>query len=690
LRNSIFAALFVAIAGFVLLSGCTVPQPPVCGDGVCDIGETCTQDCDIPPVQYHSECKELKCVQIEGNGDDQCSADEECAPIDCIDQCGNGVCDEYVCQGPNCPCAETAKSCEKDCPITPAESSIEIKDNMISSTSPLEASFDRQTNPLTKKELGNLFEGTITLRENGQNYETSAKEQLLVSANPRFNTASDVERMALDIDAGAFKYLVSFSKGIKQGMTGKIPLLGKLYEIKSLDLTTAGSERILLLSGTERVEIVNNKGFPYDSSNNTGIYDWKAKLLVSSNELNGIEISNSNKRWNDSAALKLLETAKFADSGKYSITFDGWTASQSTGITIGKQLIEYTDESKVTHSIPMVIKLDYSDDMWQSIAFDGKTIFFQVDKTDQNFTLFNRNSINGRIIDQITVSGNTITLTVDGVQRTLSLNSKLDIDGFSFGITTAANGKIALTSDGRMQFLNNSTTRSADTLAYLGDSNTQNPGYGYLYYTDKQTHFASINHFGQEINNIDLYLQGSNSKLYNYAVRVNESSNRLWLALGQARIKGQQGKEILFYGTDTLENGPASTVPDTEYYKPDDAAFDADPTDTKYYVAKFGVQTGADGTGLPEFHAFISTVYGNGNLITLPNPNLSNYAYQATRNANTAGNIQALNLRSDTPASYYSEAFDDAGAYVSVANGTQAVFKLPSQRPMVQETVTAN
>lgn len=33
----------------------------------------------------------------------------------CIDQCGDGVCNEIVCLGTNCPCAETPTSCPADC-----------------------------------------------------------------------------------------------------------------------------------------------------------------------------------------------------------------------------------------------------------------------------------------------------------------------------------------------------------------------------------------------------------------------------------------------------------------------------------------------------------------------------------------------------------------------------------------------
>jgi len=34
----------------------------------------------------------------------------------CKDQCGNGICEEIVCLGSGCPCAESHATCPADCP----------------------------------------------------------------------------------------------------------------------------------------------------------------------------------------------------------------------------------------------------------------------------------------------------------------------------------------------------------------------------------------------------------------------------------------------------------------------------------------------------------------------------------------------------------------------------------------------
>lgn len=38
----------------------------------------------------------------------------------CVDECGNGQCQELVCMGSGCPCAESNDSCPQDCaPVSP-------------------------------------------------------------------------------------------------------------------------------------------------------------------------------------------------------------------------------------------------------------------------------------------------------------------------------------------------------------------------------------------------------------------------------------------------------------------------------------------------------------------------------------------------------------------------------------------
>lgn len=70
--------LLVGLLAFAIaVSGCIEPVEPVCGNGVCDQGETpstCSQDC----TDYHTECKNQKCTVVEGTGTDACSVDADC------------------------------------------------------------------------------------------------------------------------------------------------------------------------------------------------------------------------------------------------------------------------------------------------------------------------------------------------------------------------------------------------------------------------------------------------------------------------------------------------------------------------------------------------------------------------------------------------------------------------------------
>jgi hypothetical protein len=69
----------------------------------------------------------------------------------CIDRCGDGVCDEIVCQGSECPCPETEESCPSDCKIEIPEI-IEPE----SENDPVVDELIEKTNKIKKTSLGGL------------------------------------------------------------------------------------------------------------------------------------------------------------------------------------------------------------------------------------------------------------------------------------------------------------------------------------------------------------------------------------------------------------------------------------------------------------------------------------------------------------------------------------------------------
>ncbi len=59
------------------------------------------------------ECCEGLTCELDGDYPD---AEGVCIAAEiCLDQCGDGTCNEVVCYGENCPCAENAESCPEDC-----------------------------------------------------------------------------------------------------------------------------------------------------------------------------------------------------------------------------------------------------------------------------------------------------------------------------------------------------------------------------------------------------------------------------------------------------------------------------------------------------------------------------------------------------------------------------------------------
>jgi hypothetical protein len=95
-------------AGVVVTPDCVV-------DVDCSDGLICTQD----------KCEGEKCIHVPKNNlclDGQiCSLTQGCIGTPttvCVNMCGNGVCQEVVCLGSGCPCAETIYSCYADCNVT--------------------------------------------------------------------------------------------------------------------------------------------------------------------------------------------------------------------------------------------------------------------------------------------------------------------------------------------------------------------------------------------------------------------------------------------------------------------------------------------------------------------------------------------------------------------------------------------
>ena len=88
---------FIAL---ILISGC-ITNHPTCGNSLCeqfpndenelDQNSTyyCPGDCGII-IQTHAECQQQKCIQVNGEGTNQCKVDSDCGLLEkkCLEQNG--------------------------------------------------------------------------------------------------------------------------------------------------------------------------------------------------------------------------------------------------------------------------------------------------------------------------------------------------------------------------------------------------------------------------------------------------------------------------------------------------------------------------------------------------------------------------------------------------------------------------
>lgn len=83
---------------------CTM-DAKLCPDGT-PVGRT-GPNCEFAPCPGQDEKKPFPGKGISGT------------PSACIDRCGDGTCQEVVCMGSRCPCAETQATCSVDCSSSP-------------------------------------------------------------------------------------------------------------------------------------------------------------------------------------------------------------------------------------------------------------------------------------------------------------------------------------------------------------------------------------------------------------------------------------------------------------------------------------------------------------------------------------------------------------------------------------------
>ncbi len=365
-----------------------------------------------------------------------------------------------------------------------------------------------------------------------------------------------------------------------------------------------------LTKGTDTIELYNTKGYPYDPTDTSGIYDYTVSLTVSGNSLDKIKIQNSRDKWNNSSStngplyptnagdsLTGMEgtTAEFGQSlmddalgkGYAKVEFLGWEGKEEvTTVEFGTAVSGLDDSAEgglkfrgaddADHVIPFALELDDTD-TGDTFVFDGKTIWYDLnygtnaDSTntnDLNFAVTTADTINGRVWTvvntptsdtnaQITVAGVGIILG-SNADANLLLGDVFNVDGVTYTYTdtnASATAKIGLSVDGAMQFRKEN---SSGTLLYNnGSTLTAQEGYGLMFFTQDRV-------IDGNASGVNLELQGSQDRGVLYAVNPATTLNRLWLMLDADTIGMdesnviQNNKVINFLGT-TMPNDASYT-----------------------------------------------------------------------------------------------------------------------------------
>ncbi|MDO8538429.1 MAG: S-layer protein [archaeon] len=465
-------------------------------------------------------------------------------------------------------------------------------------------------------------------------------------------------------------------------------LVDTIAGVVNADGTISGYVEIL--KGTSVIEMYDGKGFPYDSSNTSSIYDWKVKMkcgsvntecshsVTDSNKLESIAIVNSNKKWDNvnpiyarigsltTAGESGVNEAIFLDGTEHSgkgyatVAFDGFETDEAlTALSIGETCgapggagcVKYVDTSGSSHEIPFYMKLSASSGSGtttSSFVFDTKTIYYKQAATAVDVNV-SATAINLNGMPQVrnlvggTIMSRNIAATPTYALFTTADNDMIDLNGVTFSIkdaNAADSNNTTLTADGNVDFSTAAISSSTASDFIDGSAGTTNFNNSW-YYDDGNLSRQQGPQFANPVQ-----FTGANSQTFNYALFVTEAYNHVWLLLDRTtNFATQYSQDVNINGTDTdlnftWPNGIGATVENqgqtdmNPYYMPDDLELGGDTTDNDFYVATFSVESDGNTTAAVNgmFDAFVYVDTSQDELIVLPNNNLSGYGADANYN----------------------------------------------------------
>jgi len=506
-------------------------------------------------------------------------------------------------------------------------------------------------------------------------------------------TSSSIEKITLSLykEDGTLVKTDLFSTGdvvFYDDSTGQ-PVLDTLVNISEILKTVVSDAEIytpIVLVGSSRVLLYNDKGYPYNATKQADDYDWEVKLSFSGDYLKDINIQNrSEYDFVGTDALLVGEEAVFPNStGK--ISFVGLQLPEFTGVSkterttvfgIEDGVLSYKDSTyEATHSVPLyTVSLVMSNEGTDTQSIDSKTIWYKINTTDSNILgnssadgsgtgsecIGDSNYINGELIRINRIfkggSGSDDNAFI-GNQFYHIGDANVDINGmqFTFSGVNDTNLCIYLTADGNVTFKKETSTGTLIQEVYYADGN-----YGV---------------------NIPITFEGASSVNHDYEIMVDEidSTARLWLFFDSQALTTQYNKHVQLLGTDIQED---TTFGDYGFYLPHSQYLptrldgDTNYNSNEYFVANIRIDEDEDSTY--DLNAFINTATGN--LIALPNNELSTYSYEADYNHNTKF------LSESTTATYPSSAYTDFGTHI-VLSDHKYTATVPENRPQAELLVS--
>ncbi|MFH1391773.1 MAG: S-layer protein [Candidatus Diapherotrites archaeon] len=377
---------------------------------------------------------------------------------------------------------------------------------------------------------------------------------------------------------------------------------------------TTGIGYVEVTKGTDTIELYDTKGYPYDPTDTTGIYDYSVALTVSGNSLDKIKVVNSREKWNNSSASNGAltpttagqsltgaesNTAVFGQALEEGILGKGFAKVEFLGFETKEELttlefgrgvtgldtsakggVSFRGADDAAHSLPFALELDDAES-GATFLFDSKTIWYDVNygtssttAGDLNFYVATGDYVNGRTWtiaetgqaaeDDANVSitvqgiGAIVNNTATGLDTNLSIGNSFAVDGVTYTIrdnnVITGTQDVSIGVDGEIVFRKTNST-GTQLFNIGGDSTDQT--YGKMYITeDKIFDGNAVTANGVPVN---VGLVGNSDRKFYYAVNPAKTLNRLWLML-DADILGsdesgliQNSKEIIFLGTNNPE-----------------------------------------------------------------------------------------------------------------------------------------